>query len=79
MEILFENHKVNQVLKFAAVADCLELVALAGVTAGYCYKCELLSIDSKVSRGRNWSRQRIPLNGDDEIIIKIKTNIGKSI
>ena len=71
MEILFENQKVNQVLKFEAVADGLELVALAGVTAGYCYKCELRSIDSKVSRGINISRQRNPLNGDDEITKKI--------
>ena len=71
MEILFENQIVNQQLKFAAVGDGLELAALAGVTMGYCYKCELKSIDPKVSRGKNWSRQRIPLNGDDVILRKV--------
>ena len=71
MEILFENHIVNQPFKFAAVGDGLELVALAGLTMGYCYKCELKSIDPKVRRGTNWSRQRIPLNGDDVILRKI--------
>ena len=49
----------------------LNSLHLLEFTAGYCYKCELRSIDSKVSRGRKWSRQRIPLNGDDEIIKKI--------
>ena len=62
---------MNQFLKFAAVGDGLELVALARVTTGHCYKCELRSIDPKISRGRNCSRQRIPLNGDDEIVRKI--------
>ena len=55
MEILFENQTVNQFLKFAAFGDGLELVALAGVTTGYCYKCEMKSIDSKISRGLHLS------------------------
>ena len=71
MEILFENQVVNLPIKFSAVGDGLELVALAGVTTGYCYNCEMKSIDSKVSRGLNFSRQRIPLNGDDIIVRQI--------
>ena len=55
MEILFENQIVNLPIKFAACGDGLELVALAGVTTGYCYKCEMKSIDSKISRELNLS------------------------
>ena len=71
MEILFENQIVNLPIKFAAVGDGLELVAFAGVTTGYCYKCEMKIIASKISRVLNLSRQRIPLNGDDIIVKKI--------
>ena len=71
MEILFENQIVNLPIKFAAVGDGLELVAFAGVTTRYCYKCEMKIIASKISRVLNLSRQRIPLNGDDIIVKKI--------
>ena len=62
MEILFENELVNYPIKFEYIGDGLELVALAGVTTGYCYKCELTSIDPNISRGEKWSRQPILLN-----------------
>ena len=64
MEILFENELVNHPIKFEYIGDGLELVALAGVTTGNCYKCELTSIDPNISRGEKWSRQPISLNDE---------------
>ena len=52
---------VNQPIKFEYIGDGLELVALAGVTTGYCYKCELASIDPNVNRGEKRIYQPIPL------------------
>ena len=37
------------------------LLTLAGINKGYCYKCELQLIDSTNGRGRKFSRQPIPL------------------
>ena len=63
-EILFENQTVEFPILFTACGDGLELVELAGVTKGYCYKCELQNVDTKLGRGRRFSRQPIVLNGE---------------
>ena len=47
-EILFENSSVELPIKFSSCGDGLELVELAGVTNGYCYKCELQIVDPKI-------------------------------
>ena len=63
-EILFEGRAVNFQVKFTACGDGLELVELAGVTKGYCYKCEIQMADSKFERGRQFSRQPNFLNSE---------------
>ena len=66
-EILFENRTVEFPVKFSSCGDGLELVELAGVTKGYCYKCELKTIDSKFERGETFGRQPILLNGETSL------------
>ena len=63
-EILFENRTVHFPVKFTSCVDGAEFVDLAGITKGYCYKCELQIIDPKTGRGRKLSRQAIPLIGE---------------
>jgi len=69
-EILFENKTVEFPIKFSVCGDGLELVEIAGVTNGYCYKCERQSIDSKFERGQPFGRQPILLNGETLLQIK---------
>ena len=71
-EILFENSKVNFPVKFTSCGDGAELVDLAGITKGYCYKCELLLVDSTNGRGRKFSRQPIPVVGETALPTKPK-------
>ena len=63
-KILFEGRTVNFKVKFTACGDGLELMEVAGVTKGYCYKHEIQMADSKFERGRQFSRQPIFLNGE---------------
>ena len=72
-EILFENRTVQFPVKFSVCGDGLELVELAGVTNGYCYKCELQSIDPKLERGQTFGTQPILSNG--ETLHKIKPRL----
>ena len=69
-EILFENTTVEFPVKFSSCGDGLELVELAGVTKGYCYKCELKTIDSKFERGQPFGRQQFLLNGETSLPVK---------
>ena len=66
-EILFEGRAVNFPVKFSTCGDGLELVELAGVTKGYCYKFEILMADPKFERGRKFSGRPILLNGEAHI------------
>ena len=69
-EISFEKKTVEFPIKFSVCGDGLELVEIAGVTNGYCYKCERQSIDSKFERGQPFGRQPILLNGETLLQIK---------
>ena len=71
-EILFQNTTVDLFVKFVACGDGSELVDLAGLTKGYCYKCEIQIINPKLGRGRKFSRQVLPLNGEAEAATKPK-------
>ena len=51
MEILYAGKQIDWPIKFVACGDGLELVALAGVTSGFCYKCEHKYIDPIFGRG----------------------------
>ena len=57
-------------VKFTSCGDGAELVDIAGITKGYCYKCELQIIDPKHGRGRKFSRQPIPLIGETALPTK---------
>ena len=54
-EILFENTTVDHFVKFVACGDGAELVDLAGLTKGYCYKYEMQMTNPKLGRGRKFS------------------------
>ena len=64
MEILYAGKQVDWPIKFVAFGDGLELVALAGVTSGFCYKCELKYINPNFGRGQKCSRHEISFFGD---------------
>ena len=70
MEILYEGEIVNWNMEFIIVSDGAELVDLAGVTKGLCYKCELRRLNPKKDRGRKFGRQRIKLVGETTKIEK---------
>ena len=69
-EILFENRTVEFPIKFLVCGDCLELVEIADIKKGYCYKCELQSIDSKYERRQTFGRQPILCNGQTLLQVK---------
>ena len=64
MEILYAGKQVDWPIKFVACGDGLELVALAGVTSGFCYKCELKYINPSFGRGPKFSRHEISFFGE---------------
>ena len=64
MEILYAGKQVDWPIKFVACGDGLELVALAGVTSGFCYKCELKYINPSFGRGQKFSRHEISFFGE---------------
>ena len=65
MEIVYAGKKVDWSVKFLACGDGLELIALAGVTSGFCYKCEHKYINPNFGRGLNFSRHEISFFGEN--------------
>ena len=64
MEIMYEGQSVNWKIEFNIVPDGAELVDLAGITKGLCYKCELPRLNPKIDRGRKFGRQHMKLVGE---------------
>ena len=76
--LFFDNQTAEFQILFTACGNDLELVELAGVTKGYCYKCELQNFNPKLGRGRSFGRQSIILNVESSLLEKHRSRTLKS-
>ena len=51
---------------FVNSGDASYLVDILGITKGVCFKCELTQRVPRFYRGKNYSRQHVDLNGENE-------------
>ena len=85
MEFIFQGKIVDCLLKFVPCGDCLELIALAGVTSGFCYMCERKQTNQNLVRGQKRSRHETAVYGEnvklekfDARTLKMLTNTQKT-